>query len=88
VRNGTCKTVDVGGLAEQFSGQMLLAPKPGLAKEILPGFALAAADQLLDVIGGKVRTRDDDQAGGCHLRHRVECGERVVAQRLVHHLRR
>jgi len=62
-----------------------VAPKPGLAKAIFAGIGLGGGDQLLDVIGRKVGARNDDQAGGCDLRHRIECGERVVAQRLVHH---
>jgi len=31
--------------------------------------------------------RDDDQAGGCDHRYRIERCQRVVAQRLVHHAR-
>ena len=61
-----------------------VAPKPGLANENLAGIGLGGRDQRLDVIGREVRSRDDDQAGGRHQRHRIERGERVVAQRLVH----
>src|SRR4029450_8354967 len=76
--------VDVGGLPEQLAGEMLRGAEAGAGEGELAGIGFGGGDQLLDVIGREVRARDDDQAGGCNLRHRIERGERVVAQRLVH----
>jgi hypothetical protein len=67
-----------------FAGEMLRGAEAGAGEGELAGIGSGGGDQLLDVIGREVRARDDDQAGGCDLRHRIERGERVVAQRLVH----
>ena len=79
--------VDAGGLPEQFAGEVLRGAEAGTAEGDLAGIGLGGGDQLLDVVGGKVRARDDDQPRGRDLRHRIERGERVVAQRLAHHRR-
>ncbi len=76
--------VDAGGLPKEFAGEMLRGAEAGAGEGELAGIGLGGGDQLLDVIGGKIGARHDDQAGGCDLRDRIECGERIVAQRLVH----
>src|SRR5437870_831415 len=63
---------------------MLRGAEAGTAERDLAGTGLGDGNQLLDVVGGKIGTRHDDQPSGCDLRDRIERGERVIAQRLVH----
>ena len=47
------QNVDAGGLPEQLAGEMLGGAEAGLANEILPGLALAAAISSLTSLAGK-----------------------------------
>src|SRR5437016_6186993 len=63
---------------------MLRGAKAGAGEDNFSGIGLGGCNELLDVAGRKVGPRHDDQPSGCDLRDRIERGERVIAQRLVH----
>ena len=66
---------------------MLRGAKAGAGEDNFSGIGLGGCNELLDVVGRKIGTRHDDQPGSCDLRDRIERGERVIAQRLVHSCR-
>ncbi len=77
--------IDLGALLEQLAGEMLGGSKARTCEHDLAGMFFGVGDQFLDVVGRKIRSRHDHQAGGRDLAHRREGGVGVVGHFLRRH---
>src|ERR1700730_5718421 len=75
--------LDAGRLHEQLGGEVLGRTEARAREHDLFRLGPCLGDQALHVVGGEIRARDDQEARGRELRHRLERRERVVAQALV-----
>ncbi len=57
---------------------MLRGGESGAREDNLARVGFCGLDQFLHIVSGKVRTRDDQQAGGRNLANRSERGQRIV----------
>ena len=79
VLKGTWSRLTFGALLEHLAGKMLGGGKTRARKNDLARIGFGCGDQFLHIVGRKIRTRDDEQAGSRDLPDRRKSGQGVIA---------